>query len=709
MAISQERKCYALAACSAFCALCNAILLIVVPITITGMKRDTEAMLVNLMHIDNTYETTVKGPLMAEGTSERKQYLDWKRTPEELKRDCMKDDDLGESECKPYLHYVLSVFNVTNMDDVVSNVAKPRVEQVGPIYMKIERRVFPLSTTEATWDADGIANFMERYNFTVDEENCDQACMDLLDAPVIVPNPYWSFLLGQSMEPLLLYTFVIGGLQAAGPATFDLAGTQLGLDQGSESVAFADAFLRAAPEALMYNLGVFLATAASAAASASPVCMLGSFPLVAAKCSALQSGLSTMLTSVVWPGMQAMYANNYGSAASMPVFIRATVRQVLGYEAGIPDPLFSSLVTQLGLPLLNFNAAVNREMQAPPHQMASRFGVEGVEFVKDYYVPQLCQMFDPDCSASCNETATCTLSYSTGFTAKLPPNAWGAAGGFPEYSQSGTVVDLWNSVSGTALKIRSRGRQTKDTGLGSKLDVVSWDMVSMPRRTENCAAVPALGSPGLDCSSPRGSVSVPLIAGIYTSWVYFGEDHMTTTDFNAWESAGQSASPYSPADRVNIVRCSGNPWCDSDHTRFRVESEPESGAIIGLELHLQFCLRIGTRPTLLHPSGFDDATVPVVSMHIYSPESAKVLDKMSQLQGVPGYFNLMLVSSIIGLAIAILCSIGGVIYPIRRARRAAACNEVQVVPGPRSGAAEALPSMLTWTSSGPAKERITPV
>merc|ERR1740138_241019 len=132
----------------------------------------------------------------------------------------------------------------------------------------------------------------------------------------------------------------------------------------------------------------------------------------------------------------------------MPVFIRATVKEVLGFKnAAIHDPLIGPVLTALGMPGLHFNGAADREISAPPHRMASEFpGVTGIDYVNEYADPLYCQLFDPDCDAACTESATCTLSKRTGFTSKLPAGVWGSEGGFPEYSQAGQMTTVVESL-----------------------------------------------------------------------------------------------------------------------------------------------------------------------------------------------------------------------------------------------------------------------
>jgi len=376
----------------------------------------------------------------------------------------------------------------------------------------------------------------------------------------------------------------------------------------------------------------------------------------------------------------------------MPVFIRATARQAIGFKgASIQDPLFGPVLAQAGLPGLSFNGAPDRAMPAPPHQMAEKFGVEGVDFVKDYVNVLFCPLFDADCDATCTESATCQPPVMTGFTRKVPANAWGSHGSFPEYSQVGQTASIFDSLTGLTLTLRSRGRQTRAVGDGSQLDFVPWQLAALPKRTENCAGDPAKGQQGIDCNAPLGQITVPLVPGLYSGWVYFGRDHMLEADFEALQG-GQITVPYDPAERVTIERCEGNSWCDGEHSGFRMETEPETGAIISTHLHFQTSMRIGMQPTLLHPAGFNDAVVPVLSLEVQAGASSKIEGKLAQLQGMPGQLNLFVILTIVFNTLLVLMHAGCALRYFLKAK--AADNTVEVLPR-ATPQTTSLPSMLT--------------
>merc|ERR1719313_1982017 len=108
-----------------------------------------------------------------------------------------------------------------------------------------------------------------------------------------------------------------------------------GLDPGNESQAFLEAFVLATdPTTLQLNVGGFLmtATAASqalAAGDATQHCLMGSWPLPAAKCASLLSTVMGMIPGV-WSATMAVLSPAYGVGAAAPVFIRVTVEEALG-------------------------------------------------------------------------------------------------------------------------------------------------------------------------------------------------------------------------------------------------------------------------------------------------------------------------------------------------------------------------------------------
>jgi len=688
--------CAGVASCSV---LVHLAMLVAVPVVLLMMSNGFKDVVRDSMWIDNTFDQTSTGPFVGEAMTEKKQYEDWKRTPEQLRQDCLEQDGLGENDCKPYISYTVSAFNCTNPDGVVLGTEKPKVQELGPLYFRIFRRVKNIN--ETMWNSEGIAHFKENFTFELDTDLCDEACMSLLDASIIVPNPYWNFMVGQGMDSVFLLSTVIATLQMAPTATWDFIGNaSFGLDVGHESKAFADAFLRAAPMSLSTNIIVFVTSTQAAISSGSAACMLGSQPLATAKCLLLQQGLTTMLTSTVWPGTQGLFSNQYGSAASMPVFVRATVREALGFKgAYIHDPLLEPMLASLGLPGLHFNGALDRETWAPPHQMASTFpGVTGIDYIQEYANPLSCGLYDADCDASCTETSTCTLSTVSGFTSKLPASVWASEGGFPEYSQAGQMATFVDSMTGVMLTLKSEGRRERSVG-DTDLEYVKWKLTRLAApRLENCAGDLALGSRGIDCDAPRGQISVPIMPGLYVGWAYFGEDYMDSTDFEAMH-AGQLQIPYDPADRVTIHKCSGSTWCDSAHSGFRFESEPETGAVIALGISTQLSLRIGLRPTLLHPSGFNDTLLPVLALQVDAGASVAAQAKLAQFQKWPGSLFLYMILGIVYAAMQIGFSSACLAFALIKRRRAANPTNEVIVSGHEDGAS--LPSMLTSPSVVP--------
>jgi hypothetical protein len=231
----------------------------------------------------------------------------------------------------------------------------------------------------------------------------------------------------------------------------------------------------------------------------------------------------------------------------------------------------------------------------------------------------------------------------------VPGRIWDAPNAFPEYSEAGTEVPFF-FPTGT-MHLKSKAMESKDVSNDKKLSFVSWKAKGLLRRTENCEGNATLGSQGLDCSSPLGTISKPVPLGpgmpalpAYLSWILFEKHFMEAGDFIMMHE-GQKEVPYDPADRTTITRCAGNAWCDDDaNLDFLLKTEPETGFLFGANVHFMLSLRIGTRPTLLH--NFNDTLVPIAGLHVGAMASDKQQELLADLQILPRnltFFMLVLI------------------------------------------------------------------
>jgi hypothetical protein len=81
----------------------------------------------------------------------------------------------------------------------------------------------------------------------LDEAKCNSACLELLDAEIVIPNVWWAPIAAMDVEPSWLYASCLGGTFISTELRNSLSG--LWLDRGSAS----ESLLRA-------NIGLFLAT-----------------------------------------------------------------------------------------------------------------------------------------------------------------------------------------------------------------------------------------------------------------------------------------------------------------------------------------------------------------------------------------------------------------------------------------------------------------
>jgi len=333
----------------------------------------------------------------------------------------------------------------------------------------------------------------------------------------------------------------------------------------------------------------------------------------------------------------------------MPVFAKAKVRQVLGFDgARFVDPISEE---DASLPLLsNDNKAVTM-------QMSSSFGDQGI----DYEIGQDC-MADKGCamemkdttSETCSASATCTPRTTNGYTKAVPGAVFGF--GNMDFAREGHVA-TFNFI--TPMPFVMEGEYEQSTSTGDDVRYLKYLPLGFNRMLHNCNSGPDAGA---DCDGPARTLKFDYEKPVYFSAPYF--DNGFWSDQGSMQADGVTA-PYAPEDRVVVTRCQSSvPWCtDTLKTQGRVYVEPDTGKFFDVQASLQLNVRIGAEEHLLGVHKVDDALVPVAIFTAKQKATKSQLADMVELQVETGKgWKYLFIGCTIGAVIAVIgaltCLIG---------------------------------------------------
>eukprot|EP00746_Dinoflagellata_sp_MGD_P153655 gnl/MRDRNA2_/MRDRNA2_84364_c0_seq1.p1 gnl/MRDRNA2_/MRDRNA2_84364_c0~~gnl/MRDRNA2_/MRDRNA2_84364_c0_seq1.p1 ORF type:complete len:706 (-),score=135.35 gnl/MRDRNA2_/MRDRNA2_84364_c0_seq1:161-2278(-) len=634
----------------------------------------------DLMFIDNTHETDYSG-LAGDMTAESEQFKAWSKSMEESFEDCKKEGNKA-SQCINGFDVRIAVFNVTNAVAVVHAGDLPYVQERGPIYLKMYSDKKDID--KKLWDETGVVKYRVETTYKLDEEKCDQPCLDLLEEKIVVPNPVWAQLNANGADMVFAAIVLVGGLAQRGvmpAAAFDL--------NEQEAAAFTQIFLlEKDPIKQLGLVGLFMQTAYETATKAgagdlSGTCQLGGLELDAMRCATIIQKVVGAIPAA-WAGAMQMFGPMYGTGAAAPIFIERPVKEVLGFNGST----FTDPMTKMGG--LSFAAAHDKKPpQSDPEglfryaQMSSKFGSEGTHYNIKYMEAENDCRYDKDCKMtsaaldSCTPSETCTPSTFRGYMGtNFPGHIWrnssyGSKKGFDDL-RIGTIFNGFKNGRGTKLAVVDKSNvlvpsrnvpaqllnQWRPDGM---LQFFELTLKSFGDRLENCDGKEP-GSPGYDCSSPLYAVTVaPGLGGVplYLTNPYF--DNRVLTSFKEEHQKALKTAAYNPISRVAISRCSGNSWCD-DHSYGKHNTslwvEPNWGLTFRVQSSLQMNARIGVTPSKLYPK-VNDALIPVywVSETLEPPEQykEKLYDFQDSVVQLHAWFCLLAISGSVYILVGSMC------------------------------------------------------
>jgi hypothetical protein len=596
----------------------------------------------DLMYIDNTHDTWAAGPA-GDMVAESEQFKAWSKSAKQSFDDCKKEH--SEDGCINGMDVRIAVFNLTNAVEVVLNGDLPHVQECGPISLKMyqDKKDIDLKV----WDATGVAKYRVETTYEIDEKQCDQACHDLLEATVIVPNPVWAQVNAMDAEMVTASIVLVSTLALQGQLSkFDLS--------AAESVAFTQIFLMEKDTIKKLGLvGLFLQTAVAATTKAqagdiSGTCTLGNLELNVQRCGAILQKLMEMIPGS-WAATMQMLGPMYGTGPAAPIFMQVKVKEVLGFKGAA----FTDHLTKIEG--LNFAGAVDNNLPQSDlpgefrhAQMSKNFGAEGIFYNIKYSDADYDCRYDKDCTMtspridSCTPSATCTPKYMKGYMGtNFPGHIWkewsfGSSKGFDDLRvgntftvfKAGTTVELMvHRESQTYVHSRNTTSALEQFSPDGMLHYYDLILSSLGERLENCDGKEP-GSPGLDCGSPLYTATVaPALQGVplYISNPYF--DNRLWVSMKEKHQKALKASSYHPLSRVAISRCKGNSWCDYHGYGKHNSSlwvEGNSGLAFLAHASLQYNIRIGVKKSQLYPN-VNDALIPVfwASESVVPPERYK--------------------------------------------------------------------------------------
>ncbi|CAE8685489.1 unnamed protein product [Polarella glacialis] len=628
----------------------------------------------DLLYIDGTLETSFEGPL-GTAVAEQTQFSKWAWNSKERFDDCVQTAGRSAETCSRGAYQVqVVVFNVTNPLEVVLGTAKPKVQEIGPLYLySMKSRI---NVDVNLWNAEKVARFQLSETFEIDAERCEDGCKALLDMEIVVPNIGWGGLMEvPGGQQVALYSFACIGIQQtfADKTKWPALGSILfGLDAGSESQAFASAFLvtdvaQVQASVLKFMQSLKAAQAEAAKGNSDAKCLMGTYLLNVTKCTNMEGTFKGFIPTVL-STLRTLYGSAYGVGDAMPIFIKKKVRDVIGFGpgAGFSDPILGNAT------FASYLAAQDSVDRFQELWMGSDQGLKGLGTVKKYQdaaydcrIDADCKLSDPDKYDSCTADATCTPQEYYGYCQNhFPGQLWGDALG-SEAASVGSSVPVFFSGQSVPMKVVSDNTLRVRASDGSEKELryrkALFDY--LPRRLESCnsTGAPGSGTPGIDCDGPPHTTKVGATRRVplYGSLALF--DH-TGIDEAALGARGQVKAPYNAEDRVDIIRCKGTPWCDDpDKYSLYVKFEPELGFWFDAALPLQLAFRVGQTPSLLYPN-MQDSLIPVLISIIRNSASEPALEQIQMLQGVPsridGAQTILLGVIIAGIVLGCIICIG---------------------------------------------------
>jgi len=669
-----------------------------------SLKQQLVDNVIDLMHIDNTWDTAMYLGPRGEGPLEKRQFEVFLQSPQQHFEECVQLEGFTAADCPKGLTIAYIVHNITNPDEVLSG-AKPIVQEIGPIWTLTTYQ--PLGADAALLNNNGVLDFRENYTFELHPTLCpeDSPCRSYLEMTVVTVNPLWASVADAGLEAPMLFA-MMGGVCMP----FDMV-TCVGTIQAlfqldvAEAGAFIQAFVTAGQAAIL-NSGVFLAQAHAAAAGAPGGCTVSSVLLPPAKCaSILATAFGTVLPKMILPGLRSVKGHGYGGigGAAMPIFSKVVVQELLGWQG---RTFTDAMTGAAGLSLFAM-ADLTKDATA---QVNSRFGAQGVQ----YTIGQHCGM-DVDCGTNfawgpCTETDVCKPSAASGYAMKIPGRAWGAEGGFQEFSKAGARTVLYQNFTEIPVLIESEGPTTGKYG-GEELETVSWHIASLFRRLENCNGSNPADSRGIDCDGPRNTVykPVPLGPGTPPVPIYISAERFSNSLFRDPEfmNAGQVASPFNPEDRVEILMCKGDAQlCDEvNRVSFQLETEPETGAMVSMTFASQLNFRIGRVASPIH--NVQDTLVPALVIQLSLSTSPKIREHLGKLQSAPALLDMFRYAGIAAGCSSCLLSIIFVLCAFSRLRSIHTKSErcpAPAAPAPAVAQPTLLSSSAEMVSKKPAAD-----